>query len=165
MNHAATMLAFLTATALVLASFSAAAFAQNPHFIGQPVCTVDAQGNLDCSGRMAGLGNVSEVDAFLEADISATFGCDNPGPGIHIPPGQPEDFQDVAGEQETLPVRNGQARFDLSITAPQPSEGFECPNPNWDIVLVSITYSNVSVIVGEDELAIPGTFSRELIVL
>lgn len=164
MNFPSTTLAMLTAA--VLASMTAtAAFAANPHFIGQPACTVDAQGNLDCSGRMAGLGNVSEVDAFLEADISATFGCDNPAPGIHIPPGQPEDFQDVAGEQETLPVRNGQARFDLSIAAPQPGEGFECPNPNWDIVLVSITYSNVSVIVGEDELAIPGTFSRELIVL
>ena len=72
---------------------------------------------------------------------------------------------DVEGEQEALPVRNGQASFDLSIKAPQPAEGFECPNQNWDIVLVSITYSNVSVIVGEDELAIPGTFSKELIVL
>ena len=164
MNFPSTQLAMLTAAILASAS-ATTAFAANPHFIGQPTCAVDEHGNLDCGGRMAGLGNVSEVSAFLEADISAIFGCDNPGPGIHIPPGQPEDFQDVAGEQETLPVRNGQASFDLSITAPQPAEGFECPNPNWDIVLVSITYSDVSVIVGEDELAIPGTFSREWIVL
>jgi hypothetical protein len=163
-----TVLATAITAALVLmtpALITTGAYAANPHFIGQPNCSVDSAGNLDCNGKIAGLGNVEEVQAFLEADIEATFGCDNPGPGIHIPPGQPEDFQDVPGEQETLAVRNGQTVFSLTIPAPQPSEGFDCPNPNWRIVLVSITYDNVSVIIDGDELPIGGPFSRTLIVV
>jgi hypothetical protein len=149
--------------ALVLTLAPTMAFAQNPHFIGRPNCDVDSQGNLDCSGRIAGLGNVEGVDANLVADVSATFGCDNPGRGIHIPPGQPTDAQEVEGDTETLPVRNGQARFSLSIDAPEPSEGFECPNQNWDVVLVEVTYTNVRVEIDGDTLPIPGTFSEELI--
>jgi hypothetical protein len=144
--------------ALVLTLAPTMAFAQNPHFIGQPDCEVDNDGNLDCSGRLAGLGNVEGVDANLVADVTATFACDNPGPGVHIPPGQPTDAQEVEGDTETLPVRNGQARFSLSIDAPEPSEGFECPNERWTVVLEDVEYSNVRVEVDGETLPIPGTF-------
>jgi hypothetical protein len=136
------------------------AYAQNPHFVGRADCSVDNDGNLDCSGKIAGLGNVAEVDAFLQADVTATFACDNPGPGVHIPPGQPTDSHSVTGDTETLAVRNGQSSFSLSIDAPEPSEGFECPNPNWRIVLQDVTYTNVAVVVDGEELEIPGTFSN-----
>jgi hypothetical protein len=150
--------------ALVLMLGPTMAFAQNPHFIRDPSCEVDNDGNLDCSGRIAGLGNVEGVDANLVADVEAEFGCDNPGRGIHIPPGQPTDAQEVEGDTETLPVRNGRASFDLSINAPEPSEGFECPNERWDVVLVSVEYTNVRVeIEGFEPLEIPGTFSETLI--
>ena len=106
-----TVLATAITAALVLmtpALITTGAYAANPHFIGQPNCSVDSAGNLDCNGKIAGLGNVEEV---------------------------------------------------------QPSEGFDCPNPNWRIVLVSITYDNVSVIIDGDELPIGGPFSRTLIVV
>jgi hypothetical protein len=142
-------------------------YAQNPHFIRDPDCTVDSSGNLDCSGRVAGLGNeLQTVQANLVADIEATFGCDNPGQGgtgIHIPPGQPTGFEDVEGATEDLPVRNGQVRFNLQIEAPEAPEDLECPGSNWRIVLVEITYDNVVVVIGDTTLDIGGPFSGTLI--
>jgi hypothetical protein len=150
--------------ALVLMLGPTMAFAQNPHFVRDPDCSVDNDGNLDCSGSIAGLGNVEEVDANLVADVTATFACDNPGRGVHIPPGQPTDPQAITGDTETLNVRNGRTNFVLSIDAPTPSEGFECPNERWAILLAEVEYTNVRVeIEGFDSLEIPGTFSETLI--
>jgi hypothetical protein len=151
--------------ALILMLAPTMAFAQNPHFIRDPVCTVDRDGNLDCSGRIAGLGNeLTQVNAFLTADVIAVFGCDNPGQGVHIPPGQGTDTQDVQGDPQSLPVKGGSVRFGLEIPVPEPSSDLDCPNERWDVVLVSVEYSNVEVVIeGFEPLEIPGTFSRELI--
>jgi hypothetical protein len=145
--------------ALVLMMTPTMAFAQNPHFIGRPNCDVTSSGALECSGRVAGLGNADEVEGFLRADVVAVFGCDNPGPGVHIPPGQDTDTQTVTGDAEILDVRNGQVRFNLDIAAPEPSEDFSCPNPRWNEVLVSAEYTNVELVLGDETLPIPGTFS------
>jgi hypothetical protein len=131
------------------------AFAQNPHFVGQPTRAVNNQGDLVCSGKIAGLGSATEVEAFLEADISATFVCINPAG--NIAPGQ-TDIANVPGEEATLAVRSGQTVF-RNLTVPAPEE-FDCPNPKWQGRLQSITFSNVSIFVESTELPIPGTFSR-----
>jgi hypothetical protein len=147
-----------TVAALVLMMTPTMAFAQNPHFIGTPDCSVDSAGNLDCAGRLAGLGNARTVESFLVADVQATFGCDNPGRGIHVPPGQPTETTPVTGDAETLRVRNGQASFDLSIDAPTAPEDF-CAKRGWTPVLASVTYTNVAVVIGDDRVPIEGTFS------
>jgi hypothetical protein len=128
-------------------------YAQNPHFNRDPNCSVDNAGNLDCSGRINGLGNVAEVDAFLVADVSATFGCDNPGKGIHIPPGQPTESTPVTGDTEPLTVRNGRADFDLSIAAPEAPDDL-CKENGWTPVLAEVTYTNIAVVVGGDRVEI-----------
>lgn len=143
-------------------------YAQNPHFIRDPSCEVDERtGDLVCSGRVAGLGDAEEVEGFLQADIEATFGCDNPGQGgdaIHIPPGQPTAFEDETGPAETLDVRNGQVRFNLDLDAPDAPEDLECPGSNWRIVLVEITYDDVQLVLeGFATLDIGGPFSATLI--
>jgi len=148
------------AAALVLMMTPTMAFAQNAHFVGEPSCEVISSGALKCSGKIAGLGNTEEVTAFLQADVTATFACDNPGPGVHIPPGQPTDSHPIQGDQTTLPVRNGQTTFTLTTDAPQPSGDFSCPNDRWKVVLQDVEYTNVAVVVDGEELEIPGTFSN-----
>jgi hypothetical protein len=116
---------------------------------------VNNQGDLVCSGKIAGLGSGTEVQAYLEADISATFVCINPAGTIA--PGQ-TDLANVPGGEATLAVRSGQTVF-RNLTVPAPEE-FECPNPKWRGQLQSITFSNVSIVVDGTELEIPGTCSR-----
>jgi hypothetical protein len=143
------------ATLLLVLAPTMIAFAQNPHFVGRTNCEVDSSGNLDCTGSIAGLGNVEDVEAFLVADIDATFVCVNPGG--NIAPGQGVEEEDVTGETETLPVRNGRANFDLTIEAPEaPSAEEVCANPNWTVELQSISYDNVRVTVDGAVLPIEG---------
>jgi len=139
-------------------------YAQNPHFIGEPECTVNERtGDLSCSGRVAGLGDAEEIEGFLSASVVAEFGCDNPGrggDGIQIPPGQPTETDTVSGDAETLDVRNGQVRFNLDIAAPEPDEDF-C-KPGWTPVLTNIEWTDVQLnLEGFAPLEIPGTFPEE----
>jgi hypothetical protein len=140
---------------LVASVFLTSAFAANPHFIGSPSCT-ETDGELCCSGKIAGLGNVTEVDANLVADVLVEFDCRNPGG--NIAPGQ-SDLQNVPGETETLSVTNGQTTFtDLCVAGPQLTAAAVCPNGKWRVVNESFTFSNVFIQVGNDELEIPGIF-------
>jgi hypothetical protein len=106
------------------------AFAASPHFVGTPTCSI-VNDNLECTGKVAGLGNVSTVKAFLQATVTCTNQGDNE------PPGQ------VKGPQETLTVSNGQTVFDLTI-----------PNPCHDHM--TATFSNVALVIGGTTLPIPG---------
>jgi hypothetical protein len=156
-----TTIAGVSAATLLLVLAPMLAFAQNPHFVGRTDCEVDSSGNLNCTGSIAGLGNVEEVEAFLVADIDATFVCVNPGG--NIAPGQGVEEEDVTGETETLSVRNGRTNFDLTISAPEaPSAEEVCPNPNWTVELQSISYDNVRVTVDGAVLDIGGPFEGEV---
>ena len=118
--------------------------AASPHFIGTPTCTTSSSGGtktLTCSGKIAGLGNVSTVSAQLISDI--TTQCTNRGQ--NVPPGH----SSVTGTPTTLQVSNGQTVFTLSVTA-----SANCPPPQ----VGSVTFNNVRVAVEGTVLAIPGTF-------
>jgi hypothetical protein len=84
------------------------ASAASPHFVGDPSCDV-VGGDLVCSGKVAGLGNVEEVTAFIQADVTCT------NRGGNEPLGQ------QGGEEQTFDVRNGQITFtDLTLENPCP---------------------------------------------
>jgi len=121
------------------------ALAASPHFIGTPICSTSGSGTttktLTCSGKIAGLGNVSTVNAQLIADAATQ--CTNPGQ--NIPPGH----QHVLGTPATLSVSNGQTVFNLGVSA-----SANCPPPHTG----SVTFTNVGVVVGGTILPIPGTF-------
>jgi hypothetical protein len=141
----------LATTFLAASAFWTSTFAARPHFIGSPSCT-ETGGELCCSGKIAGLGNVTEVEANLVADVLVTFDCQNPAG--KIAPGQ-SDLQDVPGETQTLPVTNGQTTFtDLCVEGPQLTSAV-CPNRKWDVINESFTFSNVSINVGDVSLEIP----------
>ena len=97
----------VAASALMLMAPMLAA-AANPHFIGEPNCRISG-GDLVCSGKVAGLGNVEEVTASIEADVT----CQNRGD--NFPQGQ------QGGEEQTFDVDNGQITFsNLRLENPCP---------------------------------------------
>jgi hypothetical protein len=120
-------------------------FAASPHFVGAPICSTSGSGtttkSLTCSGKIAGLGNVSTVTAQLVSD--AFTQCTNRGQN------QPPGHQTVAGTPATLPVSNGQTVFTLSVSA-----SANCPPPQTG----SVTFTNVRVVVDSTVLPISGTF-------
>jgi hypothetical protein len=84
------------------------ASAASPHFVGTPNCRISG-GDLVCSGKVAGLGNVEEVTAFIQADVT----CQNRGG--NFPQGQ------QGGQEQTFDVTNGQITFsNLRLENPCP---------------------------------------------
>ena len=105
------------------------ASAARPHFVGEPSCEV-VSGDLECSGKVAGLGNVENVDATLQADRTCTVRGSSEN--------EPQGLQ--RGDTEELTVRNGAATFSLTV------EG--CPDR------MTATFSNVAVVVDGTTLPI-----------
>jgi hypothetical protein len=72
---------------MALSGFFTGAFAQNPHFIEEPVCTVirTSEGpTIQCvGGKIAGLGK-EPVVAFLEAPLACETRSGANQPGGHL---------------------------------------------------------------------------------
>ncbi|MCX5560125.1 hypothetical protein [Streptomyces sp. NBC_00038] len=145
-----TALMTLAATAIGIST----AAAQSPHFIGDVTCSKSLSG-LSCSGKAAGLGNVA-TDIFLTASsVEAEYVCVNRGG--NIAPGQGTEFQNVQGPTQHVTPRNGQITFrNVTLPAPEtPSEDDVCPNGNWRVQLLHLTFNDVELHVqqnGEDIL-------------
>ncbi|MGA5197544.1 hypothetical protein [Streptomyces exfoliatus] len=119
------------------------ATAQSPHFIGEVTCTKSLTTGLQCSGKAAGLGN-SPTSAFLTASsVEAEYVCSNRGG--NIAPGQGTEFQNVVGPVQVIPPRNGQITFrNVTIPVPEaPSARDVCPNRNWRVNLLHLTFNDV----------------------
>jgi len=125
----------LAASALML-MVPMLASAASPHFIGTPSCEV-VGGDLECSGKVAGLGNVEEVNARIVADVTCT------NRGNNEPQGQ------QGGEVQTFDVENGQITFtgSNSLTLENP-----CPDR------MTATFEEVALEIDGTTLDIPGTF-------
>jgi hypothetical protein len=119
---AMTVLAALVVTA-------ALASAGNAHFVGTP--QIGTSGNtLTVSGKVAGLGNVPQIDVTVTADASCVNrGNKNPSAAN----------KDSVAAEGTFPVQNGKANFSLSATASfQP----DCTPPMtvvWSNVVITVT--------------------------
>lgn len=73
--------------------------ADNPHFVGEPDCSVVSGDRVNCSGKIAGLGQ-----APTTVEIIVDFDCTNRGG--NQPPGQ------VSGTSGPIQPRGGQITFD-----------------------------------------------------
>lgn len=101
--------------------------AGSPHEVGQTSVTVSGN-TITVSGKIAGLGNETQVHVELTADAE----CVNRGG--HNPSAANKTSVSAAGD---FPVQNGKALFTLTATASfQP----DCSPP------MSVTFSNVSVV-------------------
>ena len=138
------ILFLLTVPAMLLGLIltATAAQANSPMFIGTPSCTKSVDTGLTCSGKAAGLGN-SPSAAFLTADsVTATFVCQNKGG--NVAPGQPVVENNVTGPATNIPASNGNITFTATIPPPPtPSSKADCPNGNWNVILTSLTFTNV----------------------
>ncbi|MGW4164931.1 hypothetical protein [Streptomyces sp. NPDC004788] len=130
------------------------AVADSPHFIGDVTCTKSLTSGLTCSGKAAGLGT-GKIGAFLTAElVDAEYVCVNKGG--NIAPGQGTEHQNVQGPTETITPHNGQITFSATLPVPQkPSAKDVCPNGNWTVHLLHLTYTGVVLHIqkgGEDVL-------------
>lgn len=131
-----------TFLALVIIAAPSLAFAASPHFIGTPTITKNPNGSLTATFKAAGLANVV-TGAFLSSSGgTAVLQCVNPG-GNNPPPKQ-VSFGPLQGQITTIQPNNGQITASATIGPPPlPSASQICPNPNWNVLLLHITYFNV----------------------
>jgi hypothetical protein len=121
--------------------FAGVAAAGAPHFVGIPTGTRTGD-TLTVTGKLAGLGNETQVHVVLTADVA----CVNPGG--NEPAAENKGATIAEGD---FPVQNGKADFALSGTGTtDPS----CSPP------MTLRYTNVTVTETTNGLtvAIPGTF-------
>ena len=138
------LLVVLTAF-FTLALGAQVAFAGSAHFVGTP--TISRSGDeLTVSGKVAGLGDETQIDVNVTADVA----CINPGSNKP----KAENKQDTIAEG-TEPVQNGKANFSESGTG---TTSPDCSPP------MTLQYSNVVVTVSGDSFdpdlvyRFPGTY-------
>ncbi len=115
------------------------------HFVGQPTVTATKDGTafLSTSGEVAGAG--TQATALLTATAEVTQGCITRGGGE--PRGLQRITTTVTGS-ETFETRQGRGTFAVTtneITAP--SGGFTCPSAQQTPVLVSVTFTDITLTV------------------
>ena len=138
---------FMLVTLLTLAAAAVAvpAWAGSPHFVGTPTATRSGDA-LTISGKVAGLGDETQIDVAVTADVA----CVNPG--NNLPKAENKGATIAEG---TFPVQNGKALFSVTGTG---TTSPDCSPP------MTLRYSNVVVTVSGDSFdpdlvfAFRGTF-------
>ena len=127
----------ISASMMLAAAVAIPAFAGPPgaHFVGSP--TVSVSGNeLTVSGKVAGLGNVTQIHVEVTADVQ----CVNPGSNKP----KAANKQSVGAEGD-FPAQNGKSLFTLTTTAAfQP----ECSPPmtlEWSNIVITVTATDVNL--------------------
>jgi len=131
----------LVAAVAAMLFFVPTAFAGSPHFVGTPTVTRSGD-SLTVSGKVAGLGNETQV----HIEVSADAACLNRGE--NFPQAANKETFTAAGD---FPVQNGKAEFELTLTATfQP----KCSPP------MRVVFGDVTVTDAEHGLSVtlPGTF-------
>jgi hypothetical protein len=130
--------------AMLLLASSSAAYAANPHFVRGPTIVKNPDLSLTASFKAAGLGNTI-TDVFLTSSGGvADLQCVNPG-GNNPPPKRVE-FGPLQGETVSIHPRNGQITASATIGPPPlPGASEICPNPNWSVTVLSLTYFDVEL--------------------
>src|SRR5919112_4315725 len=128
---------------LVTAFAAVPVLAQSGHFVGTPTCT-DEGTQVQCTGKVAGLGGTTFEITVDAADAIATVECTNPGG--NVAPGQ-DTTVDVAGTTDPQPTpRNGQFRFNILTDDPEPLPATPtCPNNQWTPNIVDVTFTDATV--------------------
>lgn len=126
---------------------SVAAFADSPHFISEGTASITSTGAYNVANfKEAGLGNlgVTSISITLSATASATYACVNGG-GNHPKATNKESVQQNVSSTGTFPIRNGSTTGSLSV-GPPPAGPFTPPcSPPMQVVLISVSYTNVSL--------------------
>ena len=135
------ILSFLTVATLATPVFASGG---SPHFIGSPTITKSLTSGLSVSWKAAGLDDTGVTANLSASKVEANYVCVNHGG--NIAPGQPLVFSAVVGPTVNLLPHNGQITFTVTIPAPPtPDPASVCPNGNWSVSLLSLTFFDVTV--------------------
>lgn len=135
-----------------------AAFADSPHFL-RASASIDSSGNLVCTFKEAGLGTTVSTEAVTcAADATAVYACINGG-GNHPKATNKATISGPVSGGGNFPVRNGSTTGSITVAPPGPGS-FSCPNGQ-DLVLASISYTNITLTGSAgDTASVPGTLSQ-----
>jgi hypothetical protein len=153
-------LIILTITMLALPSFMAiTALAQNPHFLSCSASGVNDDGSLSVGFKIAGLGSNQSLTVTASATATVVYGCLNHGQQCPNAANKISVTGNVSASGTFTSGKNGQITASLTVDPPPPPSTFSCPNGQ-DLVLVSVSYTNVAVTGGGAScIPSPGTFA------
>jgi hypothetical protein len=136
-------LRILICTMIALASFMAiTVWATSPHFISCSASGVNSDGSLNSCFKIAGLGTNQLVTVTASATADAIYGCLNGGKQCPNAANKVEVKSNVSASGTFSSGKNGQVTACLTIDPPPTT--LTCP-PGQDLVLVSVSYTNVTV--------------------
>ena len=147
-------------TMIALASFLATTTvrAQNPHFLKCGASGVNADGTLNASFKIAGLGSNQSIDVTASAHADATYACRNNGQQCPNAANKVDVHGDVSASGTFTSGKNGSIR--ASLTVDPPPTTLACPGGQ-QLILVSVSYTNVRVSSpgASDCVTSPGAFA------
>jgi hypothetical protein len=142
------MIAAVPVAALVFALATPAA-AQSGHFIERTVSCTDIGTQVECTGKVAGLGGTT-FTIVVEADGIASVSCTNPGG--NVAPGQNTSVT-TEGSSGPMPTpKNGQYVFpSITTDDPEPLPPTPtCPNDQWTADVVDVSFTTATLSLYED---------------
>jgi hypothetical protein len=133
------VLGALVATATVVVAAS-------PHFLRCSASGVNTDGTVNACFKIAGLGDSQSLTVTASATADAVYGCLNHGQQCPNAANKVNVQADVSASGDFTSGKNGQITGCLTIDPPPTT--LTCPNGQ-DLVLVSVTYTDVKVTAPE----------------
>jgi hypothetical protein len=122
--------------------------AQSGHFLDKTVSCTDVGTQVQCSGKVAGLGGTT-FEITVAAEGTATVTCTNPGG--NDAPGQ-KTAVTVPGSSGPQPTpTNGNATFSFRSDDPNPLPATPtCPNNSWTPTITDVSFTTATLTLFED---------------
>ena len=151
-------LSILTLAMIALSSFVAiTVWADSPHFLRTSANGLNSDGTVNVCFKIAGLGDNQTLTVTASAHADAIYGCLNHGQQCPNAANKVEVQSDVSASGMFTSGKNGSITACLTVEPPPTS--LTCPNGQ-RLVLVSVSYTNLSVLGGGDTASVPpGTFA------
>jgi hypothetical protein len=145
-DHMTRKIAVGVAVAVIVGG--ASLVAQSGHFLDRTVSCRDVGTQVQCSGKVAGLGGTT-FEITVEAQGTATVTCTNPGG--NVAPGQ-NTAVTVAGTTTPLPTpQNGNFTFGITSDNPNPLPATPtCPNNGWTPAITDVSFTTATLTLLED---------------
>jgi|SRR5215211_3125030 len=148
-------LLLLAAAAVAALAFPSIASAQSGHFVGNQTCT-DIGTQLQCTGKVAGLGGTEFEITVSGATGTASVTCRNPAG--NVAPGQAFSFPAGASSGPLATPQNGNYTYSLATLAPSAPAG-SCPNRKWTATVDDVTFTGTVTITLTEDGVVSDTFT------
>jgi hypothetical protein len=132
---------------LVTAFAAVPVLAQSGHFLDRTVQCTDIGTQVQCTGKVAGLGGTT-FEITTEAAGIATVTCTNPAG--NVAPGQDTEVTATGTTGPTPTPRNGQFQFDVESATPTVPNTPTCPNNKWRATVTDVEFGDATLTLFED---------------